>query len=157
MAGRLANVDLLAVEFNHDVAMQQASGRAQRLIQRILGEEGHLSNAQAAALVRAVIERSAAGRLRHLVQLHLSRECNNSALAANAARAVLDKLPYSVVVHTARQNEPATTISLHTFARGPESGSCHVSLALPPKTIIRSPSSTCTATPRVSTARTVPG
>src|SRR5258705_385728 len=74
LADALADVELLAVEFNHDVAMQYASGRPRMLIDRVLGDDGHLSNAQAAELVRAVMARSAAGRLRHVVQLHLSRE-----------------------------------------------------------------------------------
>ncbi len=82
LAAQLAEVDLLAVEFNHDVAMQQASGRTARLIQRVLGDNGHLSNVQAAALVRAVLARSTVGRVRHLVQLHLSRDCNRPALCA---------------------------------------------------------------------------
>ncbi len=82
LAGDLADVDLLAVEFNHDEAMEYASGRSPRLIHRVLGDEGHLSNAQGAGLVRAVLARSEIGRVRHLVQLHLSRECNRPALRA---------------------------------------------------------------------------
>ncbi len=117
LVAQLTDVDLLAVEFNHDVAMQQSSGRAQRLIQRILGEEGHLSNAQAAALVRAVIERSTAGRLRHLVQLHLSRECNRPALAREVARMLLEELEISIGLHTAEQN--ATSVTLNVKAAVP--------------------------------------
>ena len=89
------------MEFNHDVAMEYASGRSPRLIDRVLGDEGHLSNAQGAGLVRAVLARSEAGRVRHLVQLHLSRECNRPALAREAARTVLDELAVRVEVHTA--------------------------------------------------------
>src|SRR5204863_225112 len=44
LARQLADVDLLAVEFNHDVGLQRSSGRHPRLIARILGREGHLSN-----------------------------------------------------------------------------------------------------------------
>jgi phosphoribosyl 1,2-cyclic phosphodiesterase len=117
LAAQLADVDLLAVEFNHDVALQQSSGRAPRLIQRVLGDAGHLSNAQAAALVRAVLERSTAGRLRHLVQLHLSRDCNRPALARQAARTLLDELGLAVEIHTAQQNEPGSSLSLHAALR----------------------------------------
>ena len=39
LAEGLANVDLLAVEFNHDVAMQYASGRSPALIARVLGDQ----------------------------------------------------------------------------------------------------------------------
>ncbi|MHB1425031.1 MAG: MBL fold metallo-hydrolase [Gemmataceae bacterium] len=117
LAAQLADVDLLAVEFNHDVAMQYASRRTPRLIQRILGEEGHLSNVQAANLVRAVLARSTAGRLRHLVQLHLSRDCNRPALARAAAQLLLDELGLSIALHTAEQDAPGET--LHWNAAGP--------------------------------------
>jgi phosphoribosyl 1,2-cyclic phosphodiesterase len=108
----LADVDLLAVEFNHDVVMQHTSGRGPRLIERILGDEGHLSNEQAAELVRAVLGRSSAGRLRHLVQLHLSRECNRPALARRVALAVAEGLEEPFEVHTAEQEVPGTTLHL---------------------------------------------
>ena len=74
LAAGLANVDVLAIEFNHDVEMQLASRRARWLINRVLGEFGHLSNVQGAKLLEECVRRSSAGRLRHLVQLHLSSE-----------------------------------------------------------------------------------
>src|SRR3954447_14217616 len=55
LARSLADVDLLAVEFNHDVEMQRRSGRPYPLVRRVLGDEGHLSNEQGAGLVRAAI------------------------------------------------------------------------------------------------------
>src|SRR5262249_30588207 len=94
LAGALAEVDLLALELNHDVGMECASGRTPRLIARVLGDEGHLSNEQAAGLLRAVLRRSTPGRLRHVVQLHLSRDCNPPSLAAGAARAALADLSH---------------------------------------------------------------
>jgi phosphoribosyl 1,2-cyclic phosphodiesterase len=112
LAAALADVDLLAVEFNHDVAMEYASGRPEVLVRRVLGDEGHLSNEQAAGLVRAVLARSTAGRLRGLVQLHLSRECNRPALARAAARAVLDGLAAEAELHTAEQDAPGATLHL---------------------------------------------
>lgn len=117
LAAQLADVDVLAVEFNHDVAMQQASGRTPRLIQRILGDDGHLSNVQAVALVRAILERSAEHRLRHLVQLHLSRECNRHALAREAARTLLAELGVDVALHTAAQDTIGVTVHLNADAR----------------------------------------
>ncbi len=118
LAGALADVDLLAVEFNHDVAMEYASGRSPRLIDRVLGDEGHLSNAQGAGLVRAVLSRSVAGRVRHLIQLHLSRDCNRPALAREAARAVLEEWTARVEVHTAAQDEPGATLHLGAAPAG---------------------------------------
>jgi phosphoribosyl 1,2-cyclic phosphodiesterase len=112
LADHLADVDLLAVEFNHDVDMEYSSGRSPMLIQRVLGDEGHLSNEQAAALVRAVLARSPAGRLRHLVQLHLSRDCNRPSLARETLRALLNELNVSPAVHTADQHVPGTPLDL---------------------------------------------
>ncbi|HZU38154.1 MAG TPA: MBL fold metallo-hydrolase, partial [Gemmataceae bacterium] len=74
LAQALAEVDLLAIEFNHDVELEYRSGRSARLIARVLGDEGHLSNTQGAALLREVLQLSTPGRLRHVIQLHLSRE-----------------------------------------------------------------------------------
>ncbi len=112
----LADVDALALEFNHDVAMQHSSGRPFHLIRRILGDHGHLSNAQAAQLVREVVQQSPAGRLRHLIQLHLSRDCNRPMLAQEAARAAL--AGHDVAVHTACQDVPILTVSLGTTVGG---------------------------------------
>ena len=52
-----------------------------------LGDMGHLSNRQAAELTATVAGRSGEGFPCHLVQLHVSRECNKPELAAVAGRA----------------------------------------------------------------------
>jgi phosphoribosyl 1,2-cyclic phosphodiesterase len=111
----LANVDLLALEFNHDVIMEHTSGRSPALITRVLGDHGHLSNVQAAELVCAVLRRSEVGRLRHLVQLHLSRDCNRPVLAREAAQAALNLLQASVTLATAMQEEPLPTVTLGEY------------------------------------------
>jgi phosphoribosyl 1,2-cyclic phosphodiesterase/uncharacterized protein (UPF0248 family) len=112
LAGDLADVDLLALEFNHDVTLEHRSNRPAALIARVLGDEGHLSNDQAAALVRTILERSTPGRLCHLVQLHLSEDCNRPALARAAARQVLDRLSRATRLHTARQDAPGPAVDL---------------------------------------------
>jgi phosphoribosyl 1,2-cyclic phosphodiesterase len=114
---QLADVDLLAVEFNHDVSLEYASRRPAALIARVLGDEGHLSNDQAAALVRTILARSTAGRLRHLVQLHLSQDCNRPALAREAVRAVLEELSQSTRLHTARQDAPGPALDLEAAGK----------------------------------------
>ncbi len=104
MAESLADVDVLGVEFNHDVAMQKASGRPGVLIARNLGDKGHLSNRQGADLVESVLKRSRGQALRHVVLLHLSEECNEPELAVQAARDAIEPLARHVEVHAARQN-----------------------------------------------------
>jgi phosphoribosyl 1,2-cyclic phosphodiesterase len=81
LAAALADVDLLALEFNHDEQMQLTSGRPYVLIRRVLGDRGHLSNRQAGELLRAVLGNSSHVGLRHVVPLHLSRDCNRPDLA----------------------------------------------------------------------------
>jgi phosphoribosyl 1,2-cyclic phosphodiesterase len=104
MADVLADVDVLGVEFNHDVAMQKSSGRPWILIKRNLGDRGHLSNRQGAELVEAVLHRSRRGAMKHLVLLHLSRQCNEPGLAIEAARSAVRAAGRRVVVHAARQD-----------------------------------------------------
>ncbi len=112
LADLLGDVDLLALEFNHDVAMQYASGRQPRLIARVLGDDGHLSNVQAAALLREVLRRSPPGRLRHVVQLHLSRDCNRPELAQAAAQEVVAEVAPPPAVHTATQHAAGPSLDL---------------------------------------------
>ncbi|MFO0842689.1 MAG: MBL fold metallo-hydrolase [Gemmataceae bacterium] len=112
LAQALADVDLLAVEFNHDVELERRSARPAVLIARVLGDEGHLSNDQASRFVEAVLARSAPGRLRHVVQLHLSQDCNRPELARKAARAALAACEFQVSVHTADQHKPGKVLRL---------------------------------------------
>jgi phosphoribosyl 1,2-cyclic phosphodiesterase len=106
IASLLCDADLLALEFNHDVALQRSSGRPRRLIERVLGDEGHLSNEQAADLLRAIVQAGRPGRLQHLVQLHLSRQCNRPQLAAAAAQAICEELAAGWRQHVASQDSP---------------------------------------------------
>jgi hypothetical protein len=103
MVDALADVDVLGVEFNHDVAMQRGSGRPPALIERVLGNRGHLSNVQGADFVAAVLARSRPGAVRHVVLLHLSEQCNLPNLALRVARAAIRTSGRRVVVHAALQ------------------------------------------------------
>ena len=112
LAQQFADVDLLAIEFNHDVEMQLVSGRHPMLIRRVLGDAGHLSNEQGAALLAEVVRRSQPGRLRHLVQLHLSQECNRPELAESVARKTRESLGIELSIHTTEQGRAGPTITL---------------------------------------------
>ncbi|HJZ94101.1 MAG TPA: MBL fold metallo-hydrolase [Gemmataceae bacterium] len=107
-----ADVNVLAIEFNHCEQMEQASGRPWFLIRRVLGDRGHLSNGQGADVVRAVARASAPGSLRHVIQLHLSRECNRPTLAAEHGRAALADSGSVAALTTARQDVASPVISL---------------------------------------------
>jgi phosphoribosyl 1,2-cyclic phosphodiesterase len=111
-----AGVDVLSVEYNHDERMERASRRPAFLVQRVLSDEGHLSNRQAADFTRAVAGRSGPTFPTHLVQLHLSRDCNHPFLAESAGRNALADLSPSAVVVTATQDAPAKSIPLARHA-----------------------------------------
>ncbi len=76
----MTDVDLLAIESNYDPQMQLASDRPATLKRRIMGGKGHLSNEQAFEAVRAAVAGSARPP-RHVILLHLSRQCNAPELA----------------------------------------------------------------------------
>ncbi len=114
-----AGVDVLALEYNHDELLERTSSRPKFLVDRVLGDLGHLSNKQAAELTTAIAGRSGEGFPAHLVQLHLSKDCNKPELAAVAGREALVVLNPAAEVITARQDVPAKTILL---SRRPNSG-----------------------------------
>ena len=107
-----AGVDVLAIEYNHDEKMERNSKRPKFLIQRVLGDQGHLSNRQAADVTRAVAARSGPMFPLHLVQLHLSDECNHPMLAESAGRNALADLNPAATVTVAKQDEPSRSIKL---------------------------------------------
>ncbi len=82
---RMGACDLLVLESNHDETMLRDGPYPWPLKQRIAGRLGHLSNEQAAALVR----RAAEGGCRAVVLAHLSERNNTPELArASAMRAL---------------------------------------------------------------------
>jgi phosphoribosyl 1,2-cyclic phosphodiesterase len=126
-----ADVDLLAVEFNHDVALQRGSGRHPMLVGRVLGPHGHLSNDQAGELVEAVARRSPPGRLRHVVQLHLSQDCNTAALAVAAGRAALARVGSDAAVTTATQYAATTALELSARPLAPSAAKFTIAVPRP--------------------------
>lgn len=113
-----AGVDVLALEFNHDPHLERKSRRPQFLIDRVLSDFGHLSNDQAAELAAAIAARSGEGFPSHLVQLHLSRECNRPELAATTGRVALATINPQTEMITAQQYVATKPIPL---ARRPNS------------------------------------
>ena len=85
---KLAEADVATLESNHDLVMLRTSGRPAPVIQRIAGPRGHLSNDQAADLVR----RFATPRLKRLALAHLSSACNAPHLAEATMRATLREI-----------------------------------------------------------------
>lgn len=83
--GMLRGCRLLVLEANHDEEMLRDAARPWSLKQRILGNQGHLSNRTAAALAAEV----AGDTLETVVLAHLSRDCNREDLALETVRECL--------------------------------------------------------------------
>jgi phosphoribosyl 1,2-cyclic phosphodiesterase len=102
-AEALNEVDVLGVEFNHDVGLQRSSSRPAFLIGRILSDLGHLSNDQGADLLEAVATRTGRRGLKAVVLLHLSQDCNRPELARSTAVAALRRAGHRASVQVASQ------------------------------------------------------
>ena len=112
VARAVADVDMLALEFNHDEDLQRGSGRHPRLIQRVMGKDGHLSNRKAAEVFRNILENRSTGALKLLLQMHLSQECNRPQLAYEAAQQVVFMTGAQTRVYSTRQDRRGT---IHTL------------------------------------------
>ena len=82
---KLAQCHAAVLESNHDYDMLMGSDRPWTLKTRIAGRSGHLSNSDAAELMRSALTE----RLHTLLLAHLSEECNTPALALNTMRQML--------------------------------------------------------------------
>jgi len=90
----LHGCDALALECNHDEDMLASGPYPESLKRRVGGQLGHLSNAQAAALVAALDT----SRLKHMVALHLSDMNNTQALARAALADSMGCVPREIAV-----------------------------------------------------------
>jgi len=86
---QLDNLDALIVESNHDLTLLQNGSYRESLKRRVAGNYGHLSNQQAADLVRNI----GISSLQHLVAAHLSAENNTPQHTLQAFEDVLGDMP----------------------------------------------------------------
>ena len=84
---RISEADCVVLEFNHDERMLIDGAYPWSLKQRIMSNEGHLSNDAAARELVSLAD----GPLSALVLAHLSRENNAPELALATARAALER------------------------------------------------------------------
>lgn len=96
---QLTGCDALILESNHDTELLHKSTYPEHLIRRIHGQYGHLSNQQAAGLLRALDTSS----LQHIVAAHLSEENNHPELAQEAFAAALNTSRNEILI--AKQRE----------------------------------------------------
>ena len=97
----LSGVPLLVLEANHDVEMLRSGPYPYYLKQRILGNQGHLSNEAAAEFARSCAENGT----REIVLAHLSRENNTPVIARDAVARALTLLDTPPVLSVAPRDE----------------------------------------------------
>lgn len=96
------DVDILVLEANHDEGMLRAGPYPFVVQQRIAGRNGHLSNREAAGVMRDSVSRT----LNHVVLAHLSEKCNDHGVARQTVNAGLTHAGYRGSLSTAGQHAP---------------------------------------------------
>jgi phosphoribosyl 1,2-cyclic phosphodiesterase len=109
VAGRLRELAVAVLEFNHDEDMLMDGPYPWPVKQRVRSSHGHLSNAQGAELLEAGLHEG----LEQLVLGHLSAENNRPELALAAAEGALRRAGTDHVrLHVARQDAPLAPIRI---------------------------------------------
>jgi phosphoribosyl 1,2-cyclic phosphodiesterase len=108
-ARALAGAHLLVLEFNHDAAMLASGPYSPALKRRVGGPQGHLSNDQAAEMLRLLT----GPELHTLVLAHLSKVNNSPELARAAAVGALTEIDRSdVEIIVAEQDAIGANLSV---------------------------------------------
>ncbi len=112
LADQFTDLDLLALEFNHDEKLQKNSKRPEFLIQRIMGNEGHLSNDQAVSFLDYLKSLGVHKLPKHLVQVHLSEQCNSPEHAQASLKLFLKDSAINMKLQTAQAKKTSSPINL---------------------------------------------
>lgn len=103
----IKDADYYIFESNHDIRLQLTTGRPQYLIDRIMGDYGHLSNEDASIYLSELIT----SRTKEIVLAHLSEEANTPDLAISTFNKIMKKRNIntsSISVRCAKQREMVT-------------------------------------------------
>jgi phosphoribosyl 1,2-cyclic phosphodiesterase len=106
--GRLAALDLLLLETNHDLEMLRSGPYPWSLKQRVASRHGHLSNREAAEGLPELLSE----RLRAVVLYHLSRTNNLPALAASEIAGALAREGCAAEVVISNQFAPTSWLEV---------------------------------------------
>ncbi len=102
----LQYVDALALEANHDPQMLREGPYPYALKRRIASDLGHLSNAQAAEELGALLDSLGGGMLQAVVAMHVSQENNMYSLAEAALADAISSREHHARSYVARQRTP---------------------------------------------------
>ena len=110
--GRLADLDALVLETNHDLEMLRSGPYPWPLKQRVAGRHGHLSNAEAARGLPDLLS----DRLKWVVLYHLSRTNNLPALALEAVGEAVNRSGAAAQICVSDQGQPTPWLNLEDMA-----------------------------------------
>jgi phosphoribosyl 1,2-cyclic phosphodiesterase len=102
----IAGCHALLLESNHDEEMLSNSKYPAFLKARVGGDFGHLSNLQAAEILKSVMH----NKLRHVSAAHLSQQNNHPSLAQSALAAVLGCMPAEILAACPETGTPWLTV-----------------------------------------------
>lgn len=89
---QLEHCNYLYLEANHEPSMVHACSRPAVYKQRVLSKQGHLSNADCAALLKTLLH----PKLKHVHLAHLSSECNAEELALKIVKEAVGEVEVSI-------------------------------------------------------------
>lgn len=96
----LSQMNTLLIESNYDTKMLKTSGRPIDLINRILSDEGHLSNVDTSKFLKKIYNES----IKQVILGHISEECNIPSIAINEVEKAFDQeVPFELF--TAMQHD----------------------------------------------------
>ncbi len=102
----LSSIRTILIESNHDVKMLQNSGRSYVLINRILSENGHLSNDQCLEALKNIVSEWT----ENVILGHLSEDCNMPSIAYDNINNNLKDSKFKLLV--AKQHEELDIIEM---------------------------------------------
>lgn len=93
----IINADILILEANHDIDMLKMGKYPWFLKQRVLGDEGHLSNVAAGETIVKLISQK--NKERNILLAHLSKENNFPEMAYQTVKNILEEANYYIGKH----------------------------------------------------------
>ena len=98
----LSGVRILAIESNHDLTLLREGPYPYVLQQRILSEQGHLSNVQCCTEVESLLH----PKLEQIVAMHISEHNNTFGIPVRALQSVLNEHGHAACVQAALPRTP---------------------------------------------------
>lgn len=106
---RLKGCNVIILESNHDTQLLRTSSRPLRLIRRIAGKFGHLSNEAAISSLPDLLTENS----QFLFLGHISSECNNPEIVEEMAKSRLKEIERTdIILSIMKQEAPLETISI---------------------------------------------